>query len=459
MKTFVARTLAGVGILAGTAGVASAALSDLKINEAMIPGTGTDDREFVELYDGGTLTSLAGLEIRLYNGTDGLLYRTAVLSGTMPADGYYVVGSALVTNVDQTTWSPVATTNIIQNGDPDTIVLYDTVGAAVVDAVQYYTQYDTAPGTAENASAPAFGREGNPAGVGGDDAHSRFTGTAATAGINMPIGRFPDGEDSGDNETDFVMMYGLGTPGASNSTPYSSTAIESCSTSGLTTTWIIGFTNPIFETALSGTSLPANIPNSYDSVTPNQFISVKDPTGGGDQMLMANVLAEDYDVWGNFYIGTYITPESPTASEYGGLIARSSGADHQNNTTTGFAVASPVGTYGGSSYKLEIDYGTGIVSAVKNLRAVRTVVGSTAALAPGWHVLAIRCNGGNVDFFVNNLVTPMASLTGEIVREGYVGVGYRETMTTTGTVRCNFDNLHVGAVSSLPVSLDSYGVE
>jgi len=91
------------------------------INEVDCDQTATDGNEFIELYDGGFgNTSLTGMVVVLYNGATDLSYNAIDLDGySTDANGYFVIGSALVPNVDLTSF----TTNGIQNG-VDAVALY-----------------------------------------------------------------------------------------------------------------------------------------------------------------------------------------------------------------------------------------------------------------------------------------------------------------------------------------------
>jgi PKD repeat protein len=96
--------------------------ASLVINEVDADQVGTDDQEFIELYDGGAgNTDLSGLVVVLYNGSDDASYLPAVdLDGySTNSDGYLVMGSALVPNVDIV----IGITNILQNG-ADAVALH-----------------------------------------------------------------------------------------------------------------------------------------------------------------------------------------------------------------------------------------------------------------------------------------------------------------------------------------------
>ena len=105
--------------------------------------------EFIELYDGGVgNTPLDSLVVVLYNGSDDLSYNEPIdLNGfSTDENGYFVIGSDLVANVDLVAF----TTNGIQNG-ADAIALYkgnavdfpnDTpllIDETLLDAVVYDT--------------------------------------------------------------------------------------------------------------------------------------------------------------------------------------------------------------------------------------------------------------------------------------------------------------------------------
>ncbi len=91
------------------------------INEIDVDQTSTDSAEFIEIYDGGVGgASLDGLTIVLFNGNGDAIYNTISLDGMVTnADGFFVIGSANVANVDLVEF----TTNGLQNG-ADAVALY-----------------------------------------------------------------------------------------------------------------------------------------------------------------------------------------------------------------------------------------------------------------------------------------------------------------------------------------------
>jgi hypothetical protein len=150
--------LALIAALTVLATSAQAQLSFLVINETdsdtpTLPVN--DDKEFVELYDGGVGNqSLVGYTIVFYNGGSSVnpcspgntSYFAMDLTGSTDANGYYVIGNAGVVPAPAQTFAP----NTLQNG-ADAVALYYGVPAAsfpggtavtavnLVDAVAYDT--------------------------------------------------------------------------------------------------------------------------------------------------------------------------------------------------------------------------------------------------------------------------------------------------------------------------------
>lgn len=128
-------------------------LPPIIINELDADQVSTDTSEFIELFDGGVgLTPLDGLVVVFYNGSNDLSYRAEDLDGySTDANGYFVLGNALVPGVDK-----VFPNDSLQNGQ-DAVALY--VGSAsdfpantpvttanLVDAIVYDTSDADDPG-------------------------------------------------------------------------------------------------------------------------------------------------------------------------------------------------------------------------------------------------------------------------------------------------------------------------
>ena len=92
----------------------------IMINELDANTVSTDDKEFIELFDGGTgNVALDGLVLVLFNGNGDVSYRAMDLNGeTTDANGYFLIGNSGVTGVDVT-----FPNNTLQNG-ADAAALY-----------------------------------------------------------------------------------------------------------------------------------------------------------------------------------------------------------------------------------------------------------------------------------------------------------------------------------------------
>jgi hypothetical protein len=127
--------------------------TNVVINEVDADSPGTDNAEFIELYDGGAgNTDLTGLVVVNYNGNGDVSYRTIDLACySTNEDGYFLIGGPGVANADISI--PV---NGVQNG-ADAVALH--VGNAfdfpngtpvttnnLIDAIVYDTDESDDPG-------------------------------------------------------------------------------------------------------------------------------------------------------------------------------------------------------------------------------------------------------------------------------------------------------------------------
>ena len=158
------------------------------INEFDYDQPGTDDAEFVELFNNGVAAvSLDGFMLSLINGATGSSYRSVDLSGFVLAPGDYLVACGNMAAVANCAVDMGANTNRMQN-DTEAIALFD--GAALVDSVSY---------------------EGVVAGY-----TEGLAGTLADSNSEegVSISRLLNGIDTNDNALDFA--WGCATPGAMN---------------------------------------------------------------------------------------------------------------------------------------------------------------------------------------------------------------------------------------------------
>ena len=144
--TGLAQTLFAITAVCATTAVQARTV----ISEVLYDAAGTDNGNvFVELF-GTPGTLLDGLLLEGINGTDGSVYRSMPLAGSIPADGIFVIGDD---SGDGSTF--VSHTDLIaevdfQNG-PDSIVLRGSGG--VLDALGY-GDFSTASFAGEGSAAP-----------------------------------------------------------------------------------------------------------------------------------------------------------------------------------------------------------------------------------------------------------------------------------------------------------------
>ncbi|WP_457654539.1 Calx-beta domain-containing protein [Rhodocaloribacter sp.] len=174
---------------------------DVLINEIDADQTGTDNAEFVELYDGGVgNTALDGLVLVFFNGSDDSSYEPAFdLDGfSTNADGFFVVcgDAANVPNCDLEVGP--GTTNLIQNGQ-DAVTLFQG------DAVDFPN--DTPLTTTNLIDAVIYGTDdGDDAGLaplinpGEPQLNENATGNKDTESLQ----RFPDGSGGARNTNTFI---------------------------------------------------------------------------------------------------------------------------------------------------------------------------------------------------------------------------------------------------------------
>ncbi len=176
----------------------------LVINEIDYDQPGTSDAaEFVELYNGSdSSANLTNLALVFINGADSSEYLRVNLSGSLAAHGYLVVAdSNVVAAAGAAVINFTNTVNIIQNGSPDGVALFDVANHQLVDALSYEGSITMAQ---INGEAGTF---------------SLVEGTALSASdsntTNGSLIRSPNGQDTGDADTDWKFTT-TPTPGAAN---------------------------------------------------------------------------------------------------------------------------------------------------------------------------------------------------------------------------------------------------
>lgn len=165
----------------------------LVINEVDYDQSGSDTADFVEIYNPtDAAVDLADYTLYLVNGNGDTPYNTQVLSGTLPALGYLVVGQA----------DPMVAGSLyiagpaLQNG-PDGVALYNTSTGMFVDVFSYEGEVMT-----DTPSAFSL---------------AEGTVTNLQDSVSGSISRLPNGVDTDEMGTDWAE--GTPTPGAANAAP------------------------------------------------------------------------------------------------------------------------------------------------------------------------------------------------------------------------------------------------
>jgi len=192
------------GTFTGFAGLVKLIINELDYDQ---PDAAGDVGEFIEIYNpNDSALDLAGFQIQTINGEAAdapVVAKTYDLSGSIKAKGYAVIATAPVSVDGQATVVRFAAAkDNIQNGARDGVRIVTVAGSLVVDAVLYETPANSP------AALLAYG-EGVP--LSPADSES---GDAP----NKTLSRCPNGSDSNDNTTDFVLSE-TATPGKANICP------------------------------------------------------------------------------------------------------------------------------------------------------------------------------------------------------------------------------------------------
>ena len=165
--------------------------AQVKINEVYGGGGNTGSvwtSDFIELYNpSGSPVSLTGWSVQYASATGTTTWTVTALSGTIPANGYYLIKEALGAGGTTPLPTPEATGTIAMSATAGKVILCNTtvaqsganpVGAAIIDKVGF--------GTTANA----------------------FEGTGPTAAPSntSSVQRNSPGFDSDNNNTDFILL-------------------------------------------------------------------------------------------------------------------------------------------------------------------------------------------------------------------------------------------------------------
>jgi imidazolonepropionase-like amidohydrolase len=189
----------------------SAGASHLVINEVDYDQIGSDNAEYIEIYNPTPAAiSLNNVAVVLINGSTSEAYPTATSTidlspaGSIPAFGYLVIaGANIAVSTPALKLDPGWTSDEIQNGSPDGVALVDTSTNTLIDALSY-------EGSVTMAEVPGIA---NPV--------SLVEGTVLSTAVvdtNTAVGalcRSPNGKDTDSANADWKLCTTL-SPGTAN---------------------------------------------------------------------------------------------------------------------------------------------------------------------------------------------------------------------------------------------------
>ena len=279
------------------------------INEVVYDDGGTDDREFVELYNNGLAPeNIGGWTL---GGQDQVGPNTTITitpNSVINPGGYYVVGQPGVPNLNQ---SVIATGGFLEN-DAESLELRNA--GILVDALVYESNKGpTAINNAGYGTLPADVAANVGPGIWGNNQSTDFAGTPLLSSAG--IGRFVDGVDTNNNGRDFGFRPN--TPGTTNDpvniTRYAVPDISSSPVGTALTNFAYGFVPPhVIDPTVADTYNPNAI--SHPPSSANRAIISWDPTGGGNAVSSAETFPTSkskFDIYA--YFDTRPLPQNSNA--------------------------------------------------------------------------------------------------------------------------------------------------
>ncbi|MDP6423447.1 MAG: lamin tail domain-containing protein [Planctomycetota bacterium] len=417
------------------------------INEFSYDSTSTDVREFVELYNPtAAAIDISGWELFARGSTTSNKIFAIPASTSIAAGGFYVLGSALVPNVDQV----VGVSNIWQNSQ-ECITLKDAKDGNIVDTLVYE------------------GNRGFPAAfIGLQEGECIWGNGFSDDASHTSWSRVRDGHDTDNNGLDFMRRPA--TPGKTNNLPTSS--------------YVDLFDRRTVESALPDmgasfvvphvidpTKVSTSNPNAITASPQGKNAAVSwDPTGSGNFAMVLRDAGSNVTVEAYVYFDANL--EASNAREVWSLGVQGtcgsfynfpdpSGAfgDHSNGLT-GVALTFEVTDSHAVLYLVDHNDGGRIAGTKHKPKTDRVVLGKIN-LKPtdtGWHRLRLEVQGNTASAYFGGTygsTTTGQKLGGKLLMPsaGDVYIGYRETVTdNTKTRPFTFDHLSVFPGASGDVS-------
>ena len=429
------RRFALLAACAGVIGFSSIAPAAVIINEFLYDDGGTDDREYVELYNNGAAPvdiggwTVGGQDVVGANTTTTIPASTSIAPG-----GYYVLGQTGVQNVNQVVGS------VLEN-DSETIELRNGTanGNVLQDAVVYETNKGSTTSSSGHGVLPADVAANIGPGFFGNHQSSDVAGPGATRIGSSAVGRFADGRDTNNNGRDFGVR--ASTPGASNNPLGTMTAYAPPNVSGSAAlspvpNFAYSFVAPrvIDPTVVDAGTQPFN-PNPISAAPgTGKAIIAWDPSGGGNGVTTFETYAlgagKSFDI--KAYIDTNNIPLNTNASSV---------------------------SFRGSEFTF---YGIGSTDALANLTDISGAVGDGAGVLPA----ADNDSGFTGVFWVYEKVGESTLGGGDVSEKLYlVDANDGGDSTTGGNTPIDWQILHTVELSTtdsgwydLSIAIDAAGV-
>jgi hypothetical protein len=391
------------------------------INEFVYDDSGTDEFEFVELYNRSTTPVDLSNWSLVGDDSNGVNFTETFPAGTIlnPGD-YLVIGDGPnVPNVDI-----IRASSFLQNSN-ESITIFDA-SQNIVDTLIY----ESNKGVFNTTLAE------------GEGIWCNFT---CIEGNESSLSRLRDGYDTDNNGHDFRLQPW--TPGTSNDLPYTSTVVEvfDAYTNGSSVPgWGSSWFNPL---AVDPSVVDTNNPNAIPSSPQGGNVGVLwDPAGGGDHgMLLADPgRSSSFEAY--VYIPSAVTPVGEqemwtvgfgTSGTYYNLPDPTTALGFTANGNTGIGWTFVRDELGANIYLIDHNDGGVGGNAITDATVIGTIA-ITAGVNDGWQRLRLEVASGVViaNFGGTYGVSDGTVFTGAIadVDRGLY-VSYREALTALSDAR------------------------